>query len=203
MDNKNYSVFFRSFEEDDAKLIHKWKNDFEMFEMTLGMNRKLSLKEVQEWVAEKMKHHHFEVHWAICLNDESQKMIGYTYLSNIHFISRSVEGGGLIIGDKENRDGITLFETQLLKLDYCFNTLNLNRYTGRCFSNHKTSNDMLLALNFKEEGVLRQADYKNGKYYDVKLYSILRDEYFANINNGNYEMAKIIKRFRALTKAKR
>lgn len=62
---------------------------------------------------------------------------------------------------------------------------------------------MLLALNFKEEGVLRQADYKNGKYYDVKLYSILRDEYFANINNGNYEMAKIIKRFRALTKAKR
>lgn len=83
MDNKNYSVFFRSFEEDDAKLIHKWKNDFEMFEMTLGMNRKLSLKEVQEWVAEKMKHHHFEVHWAICLNDESQKMIGYTYLSNI------------------------------------------------------------------------------------------------------------------------
>ena len=129
-------------------------------------------------------------------------MIGYTYLSNIHFISRSVEGGGLIIGDKENRDGITLFETQLLKLDYCFNTLNLNRYTGRCFSNHKISNDMLLALNFKEEGVLRQADYKNGKYYDVKLY-----QYYVtntlNINNGNYEMAKIIKRFRALTKAKR
>lgn len=196
------SIFFRSFEPEDAILIHSWKNDFDMFDMALGMNRKQSLQEVQEWVNSKMKHHHFEVYWAICLNDETEKMIGYTFLSNIHFISRSVEGGGIVIGDKENRDGITLFESMLLKIDYAFNTLNLNRYTGKCFTEHKISNDMLFALKLKEEGVLRQADYKNGRFYDVRLFSILKEEYTQYLNSGDYKIPKIVRRFRSLAKSK-
>lgn len=196
------SIFFRTFEPEDVFLLHKWKNNFDLFDTALGMNRKLSFQHVQEWVNDKMKDHFNEVYWAICLNDETKKMIGYTFLSNIHFHHRTVEGGGLVIGDKKNSDGITMFEAQLMKLDYAFKILNLNRYSAGCFSDHKISKDMLLALNFKEEGELRESQYKNGEYLNVKRFSLLRDEYFENINNGNYEMSKIIRRFRKLTKNK-
>ena len=52
----------------------------------------------------------------------------------------------------------------------------------------------------QQEGVMRQAVYKNGRYYDLSCAAILRDEYFAHKEAGDYDMMKIIRRLRKLRK---
>jgi len=46
----------------------------------------------------------------------------------------------------------------------------------------------------KGEGVLRQAAYKNGKFYDVGIGALLREDYFLHKENGDYEISAVLKR---------
>lgn len=195
-----YSIFVRAFEPEDVPLINKWRNDPEIQKLTGGIVRKVSSEMEKEWVRDKMMNNYRDIYWAICLNDETKRMIGYTSLNNINYIFRAVEGGGIVVGEKDCRDGFILFEASLIKLDYAFNTLNLNRYTGKCLEDHKTSSFFMQALNYQLEGRLRHAVYKNGKYHDLLCYSILRDEYLNYIKSGEFEMPKIIQRFRKISK---
>ncbi len=197
------SIFVRAFEPEDVPLINKWRNDPEIQEMTGGIIRKVSSEMEKEWVHQKMMNNYSEVYWAICLNDQSKKMIGYTSLNNINYINRTSEGGGIVIGEKEYRDGFIIFETTLIKLDYVFNTLNINRHSGKCLEDHRVSSSFMMALNYHYEGCFREAVYKNGKYHNLLHYSILRHEYYRYLENGDYEMSKIIKRFRKLAQDKK
>jgi|LSQX01.1.fsa_nt_gb RimJ/RimL family protein N-acetyltransferase len=193
------SIFVRAFEPDDYKLINKWRNDTEIQKFTGGTFRYVSTEMEKQWVQQKIMNNYNEIYWAICLNDETKKMVGYTSFNNIDYIHRTIEGGGIVIGDKEANDGIILFEVMLIKLDYAFNTLNMNRITGKSLNSHPISPKFMEALKYKYEGTLRQSIFKNGKYNDQLLYSLLRDEYYQNLNAGDYEIREIIKRFRDIT----
>ena len=52
----------------------------------------------------------------------------------------------------------------------------------------------------QQEGILRQAAYKNGQYYDLSYAGILRDEYFAHKEAGDYEIMSIIRRLKKIRK---
>lgn len=192
------SIFVRAFEPEDVLQINKWRNDPKIQHMTGGIVRKVSSEMEKEWVNQKMMNNYHETYWAICLNDESKQMIGYTSINNIDYINRSAFSGGTVIGEKGLRDGYTLFETMLIKLDFVFGTLNLNRLDSRCLPKHRIASKQLQAFKFFQEGQLRQAVYKNGKYHDLLSFSILRDEYYLYLENGDYDLTKIIKRFRNL-----
>lgn len=193
------SIFVRAFEPEDLKTIYEWRNNPIIQRMTGGTFRYVSSEMEKQWIQQKMMNNYNEIYWAICLNDESKKMVGYTSLNNIDYIHRTVDGGGIVIGDKDANDGIILFEVMLLRLDYVFNTLNLNRFTGMALSEHPISLKLLQALKYKQEGTFRQSIFKNGIYNDQHLYSILREEYYEYLNSGDYEMRNIIKRFRKVT----
>lgn len=194
------SVFFRAFEPEDAILINKWKNDFDLFKMAVGMNRKVSYEDDLAWVKDKMKHHYFEVYWAICLNDDSKKMIGYTYLNNIHFINRSVEGGGLILGDKDYRDGMIWVECYQFLMSYAFDVLNLNRFYGVCLNEHKLTMTIMSILFWTFEGLCKQAVYKDGKYHDLAMWALLREDYLQHKTQGDFEISAILQRIRKFRK---
>ena len=81
------------------------------------------------------------------------------------YFTNEAEGTTLqIIGTIPINDGIVLFEVMLIKLDYAFNTLNMNRITGKAFSEHPISLKFMEALKYKYEGTFRQSIFKNGKY---------------------------------------
>ena len=50
------------------------------------------------------------------------------------------------------------------------------------------------------EGIMRQAAFKNGRFYDLQMDAILRDEYFTHRDAGDYEMMKTIRRLRKILK---
>lgn len=189
------SIFVRAFIPEDVVLINKWRNDPEIQHYTVGIARKVSLEMEKEWLHQKMMNNVYEIYWAICANDESQKMIGYASFNNINYVNRVIDGGGIVIGDKEYRDGICMIEAMLIKLEYAFGTLNMNRYCAAALNSHKISNPLMESLLFKREGVLRQHVYKHGEYHDINRYALLKSEYDEYIKSGEYTVSKIIKRF--------
>jgi RimJ/RimL family protein N-acetyltransferase len=58
-----------------------------------------------------------------------------------------------------------------------FNDLNLNRLYTETFETHTLHLKILPEIGFKEEGRLRQAYYKDGKYIDSIIHSILRSDH--------------------------
>ena len=196
------TVFFRAFEEEDIESIYKWKNDDDLNKLTVGLNRKICREDVAKWVKSKMPHNPYEVFWAICTNDESKKIIGYVQLTEIHFINSSANFSGIMIGDKGYHDGFAWIETYLFIMEYAFERLGLNRLYGSSIIGHKDSNNVGKLLLWTREGVMRQSVFKNGKYYDVSISSLLKEEYFKNKAEGLYEMRAILKRLRELNRKK-
>lgn len=195
----NKTVFFRTFEEEDADLIYQWMNDDELKELSVGLNRRMCKEEAQEWVKARMHHHEYNVYWAIC-SKESGKMIGYASLVGIHYINSSAETGAIMIADPEYNDGTAWIESVLFMFEYAFERLNLHRVYGHSLIGHKISNTVEPLMFMQQEGILRQAIYKNGRYYDLSCAAILRDEYFAHKEAGDYDMMNIIRRLRKIRK---
>ena len=195
------SVTFRAFEEEDYILINRWRNDPELQAMTGGNFRYVSLEIEKNWVKEKTLNNRTEIYLAICLNDDSKKMIGYLSFNKIDHINRSAECGGLIIGDNDYRDGMIWVECYLFIMSYAFAFLNLNRLHGVCLNEHKLTMTMNLSIMFWSfEGLCKQAVYKSGKYYDLAMLALLREDYLKHKIQGDYEITSVLKRVRKFRK---
>lgn len=193
------TVYFRAFEPEDAAMIHQWKNCDELNEMTVGLNKRTTMEEDLRWVNSVKDHHPYYAYWAIC-SKETDKLIGYASLVNIHYINSSAETGAIMIADPDYNDGVAWIESVLFMLEYAFERLGLHRVYGESLVGHKMSNQIGELLYFQIEGILRQACYKNGRFYDLQYIGILKDEYFAHKEAGDYDLMKIIRRLRKLRK---
>lgn len=69
------------------------------------------------------------------------------------------------IGDYN--DGFTWIETVRFMFEYAFETLKLNRLYGVSLVGHPMSNIIGDLMFMAKEGVLRQAIFKNGRFYDL------------------------------------
>lgn len=193
------TVYFRAFEPEDAIYIHQWKNSDELNELTVGLNKKTTMEDDQRWVNSVKDHHPYYAYWAICSSKDG-KLLGYASLVNIHYINSSAETGAILIADPDYNDGTAWIESVLFMFEYAFERLNLHRLYGHSLVGHKISNTIEPLMFMQQEGILRQAAYKNGQYYDISCAAILRDEYFAHKEAGDYDMMKIIRRLRKIRK---
>jgi len=194
--NNNRTVFLRAFEPDDYLLINKWRNDSGIQKLTGGTFRYVSLEREKTWVHNKMMNDSKDMYFAICLNDSSKKMIGYSSLNNIDYIHKTTSGAGTVIGEKEYQDGNAYIDALLELFDYAFNELNLNRIQCECLCEHNAAYRLLLSFGFILEGTLRQVIYKHGRYHNQYILSLLKEEYDGILVNDGYTMTNILKRLR-------
>lgn len=59
-----------------------------------------------------------------------------------------------------------------------FEKMNLNRIYARCFVENIGSQKVLEKVGMKFEGILREQLFIKGAFRDMKIYSILRKEYY-------------------------
>ena len=62
-------------------------------------------------------------------------------------------------------------------IDYGFGTMGLNRIEARCMPDNVGSERVMQKCGMRCEGTLRQTMLVKGKYIDLKLYAILREEW--------------------------
>ncbi len=62
-------------------------------------------------------------------------------------------------------------------IDYAFNELKLNRVEIRCGIENKKSRKIPEKLGFREEGVIRQAEWLHDHFIDLVIYGMLASEW--------------------------
>lgn len=195
MNTKEYSICLRDFEERDIDFVLKCKNDDSLNEMIVGISRKFTFDDAVSWVRGCLQDNSNFKFWAVCTNDIEKRIVGWISLSQIDKDNHCACHHGIVIGDKDYRDGTAMFEAMLLSMDYAFNILHLHRLYGSCLSEHKISPHMLNSLGFKLEGTHKDAVYRNSRYYDVLDYAMLDDEYIRLINTNCFEVNQLIMGF--------
>lgn len=191
------TIFLRGLELNDALVINKWRNNSEIQKLVSTSFKYVSLEIEKEWVKSKMMDNRKDIYLAICLNDETKQMVGYVSVNDINYINRTAEGGGIVI-DPIYQDGIVRYEVGLLIRELVFDHLNINRYEGKCLCEHTTSRIIMEATGYKLEGVLRSAVYKDGKYHDQCVYSLLRSDYYDWMERNEYSLASFAKKVKLL-----
>jgi len=72
--------------------------------------------------------------------------------------------------------GLATFATEAL-CKYAFTNLNFNKIVIKCGTGNFASLKIPLKLGFRMDGIERDAEYVNGEYYDVAVYTMLQREY--------------------------
>jgi len=175
--NEEPNVYLRAFEVSDLELLNSWHNDQDINSLTTGRKYFVSTEYDRKWIEERMLDNYNYVYCAIC-EYGSSKMVGYTNLTKIDYINRKAFWGGLIIGDENSKSKgyATSAAIQILKYGFC--ELGLNRIWADWLDDHTvaqfTTGKM---LGFVQEGVSRQAVYKDNSYHDVIVMSLLKSEF--------------------------
>ncbi len=66
-------------------------------------------------------------------------------------------------------------------IDFGFREMLLNKIEARCEINNIASARVMEKVGMQLEGILRQQLFVKGRYWDLKTYSILREDFFDNI----------------------
>lgn len=194
------TVLFRDFEERDIEFVYKCKNDAKLNSMIVGNYKPFSRNDAENWVHGCMGNHDDFKFWAICTNDEENRIIGWMAISQIDRVNKSVFTHSIVINDPNYNDGFAWIESVLQMFSYSFDYLGMNRVWGESIVGHPMSGRIGQLLFMTNEGTLRQAKCKNGHFVDIQIDAILRHEYYSHLDAGDYDMMKIIRRLRKILK---
>ena len=168
-------IYLRALELSDVELLVKWRND-EVVTSPLGGNSFYvsSIREI-EWIKSAALNDKQNLRLAICLKENCMH-IGNVNLTSINWINRSAEYS-IMIGARDQWGKGFGKEATILILKYAFEELNLNRIFLTVRNDNEKAINLYKKLGFTQEGILRKSIYKNNKYIDMVVFSILRDEF--------------------------
>ena len=167
-------IYLRALEPDDYKTSIKWRNDDEIWGMVGGPKYFVSEAYEKKWVEDTIFNSR-DIKLAICLKD-TNTYIGNVYATDIDMITRSCTTG-VLIGERDYWNQGYASEAYKLLLDYVFKERNINRVQAYVLESNVASLKMHQKVGYKIEGTLRQSLYKNGKYQNQVLLSILKEDY--------------------------
>jgi ribosomal-protein-serine acetyltransferase len=103
------------------------------------------------------------------------KIVGLIGLKDIDLVNNKAEIGYWLTKDAVGKGIMTRSCAALI--NYCFDELKLNKLWIRCAVENTRSCNIPKQLGFCFEGIERQGELLQGKYHDLKVYSLLRKEW--------------------------
>ncbi|MBK9209108.1 MAG: GNAT family N-acetyltransferase [Anaerolineales bacterium] len=173
-------VRLRATEREDVNNFYAWVNDPDVTRY-LSLYLPMSTVDEENWFNSMTQRSQSEKTLVIEVRDgNGWKMIGNCGVFDIDTIGRLGEIG-IMLGEKDEWDKGYGTEAMSLLVRHCFETLNFNRVYLRVYAENLRAKRAYEKAGFVEEGRLREAVYKNGKYDDVIIMSVLRAEWIAQM----------------------
>jgi RimJ/RimL family protein N-acetyltransferase len=113
------------------------------------------------------------VFWSILVGE---RHIGSTGIEGIDWRNRTAKTG-IVIGERDCWGKGYASEVMRLRAAYAFGELGLETLTTRTYGPNEGSRRALLKAGYREVGWLRRAVYLEGRFHDVWLGQILREEW--------------------------
>lgn len=175
MREENDMYYLRELERKDIMTINKWRNDSSLVRFLCAPYRYINNEVDENWFNSYMSNRKNAIRCAI-MSDTSDILIGMVSLIDIDYINRSAKFS-IQLGDETNRGkGIGTFATMAM-LKHAFENMNLYRIQLEVLASNIRAQHLYEKCGFVKEGCLRNSAYKNGKYEDMFVYSILHEEY--------------------------
>lgn len=166
-------VRLRKPEPEDLDALYIQKNDSEVAALLGGFTTGLSRRDLSDWL-ERHRTTDDEVLWTIA-DKETDRCLGHVGLYRIdHRIGRAEFA--IMIGERSAWGRGIGSSTTRFVLRYGFEQLALQRIELSVLANNDRAIELYRKLGFKQEGLQRRAQYKDGRHLDVILMAILREE---------------------------
>jgi RimJ/RimL family protein N-acetyltransferase len=182
---KGKKVGLRAVEKEDLPFLRDWRNIPE-FRKHFREVRELSLTDQEAWFEHLQKTKHINYMFTI-VDLDTQKPIGAAGLLYINWIIRSADFS-FYIGDGNKyigNDGVAKEAAQIL-LSYGFKNLNLHKIWMELYEFDTEKIDFFTnEFNFKQDGLLRDNCFEDGKYWNSFIISLLNTSEGTTINDSN------------------
>jgi RimJ/RimL family protein N-acetyltransferase len=169
------NIYLRALDRSEASIVLPWVNDQRVIRNLL-IHKPTSLA-AEEAFIDSVTRSDTDVVMGIC-EGSSDRLIGACGLHRIDPKNRQAMYG-IFIGEAEARDKGHGTEVTSLMVTYAFATLNLNRVWLHVYEDNKGAIRAYEKVGFKQEGVLRQDNYREGRYGNTVVMGILRSEWKA------------------------
>ena len=167
-------VYLRPLEREDAPLFVPWLNDAAVTRTLEIFYRPINLQTELDFIDNVYKSEH-DIVLGIVPKD-TDTLIGVTGLHRLEFKHRRAVFA-ICIGEKGAWGKGYGSETTALMTGYAFETLNLNRVGLEVYEDNEPGIKAYEKVGFKREGILRQMMYREGRYWNKLIMSILREEW--------------------------
>ncbi len=176
MQNKNFRVYLRALEPDDHSVTYKWRQEEKIWDLLGGQKRFVARETERKWVLNAIEQHEQGkvLRLAICLK-ENDSLIGLISFRDIDYINKNCYESRIL--DNEYRGQGLIGEAMILSYRYAFFELGMEVIYARILEDNLASRKASEKFGQKQDGALRKAVYKNGKFKNLVLYSMLKDEF--------------------------
>jgi RimJ/RimL family protein N-acetyltransferase len=163
-------------EDTDIDALFTLKNDPSIQAMLGGFSTGYTKADLATWVEFHRNAKDEALFMIVDGRDGRDRAIGHVGLYKLNHRIRSAEFA-IVIGDKTAwGKGLGRAMTRFA-LEYGFDELNLRRIYLEVLATNERAVKLYRSLGFVEEGRLRQATWKSGKYVDVLIMGLLIEEY--------------------------
>ena len=170
-------VFLRPAEKSDLPIFVRWFADAE-HSAFLGMRAPFSQAMEEQWFTRAVENQgkdHF--HFVMCLLETSEP-IGTISLFEVDLTNGSA-GVGIAIGEKPLWGQGLGTDAMNALLDFGFGQLRLERIWLEVYDYNERARRSYEKSGYVVEGTMRHSNFRAGKFHDVLLMAILRDEWAA------------------------
>lgn len=168
-------LYLRNLQKSDLQGNYKhWLNDEEVCKYNSHHRFPYSEEQLLEYI-ESAHRDKSKLVLAI-IDKKNDNHVGNISLQSIDYINRTAEIA-FVIGEKAYWGKGFAYEAGVLIMNHGFKQLNLNRIYCGTFSNNIGMQKLAAKLGFMQEGIRKQAVYKDGAYLDVYEYGILKSQW--------------------------
>lgn len=167
-------ITLRAIEEADLGMLLEMINDPEIENMTGGGGLPVSSYQQKKWF-ESIQTRNNEMR--LMIDSKEHGTIGFVALTDIDYKNRTAEFHAKIASGKSIRGNGYGTKSYIAMIKYAFNQMNLNCISTGNIEYNTITEHIKDKLGFKKEGVLRQRVFKNGKYHNIHVWSILKDDW--------------------------
>ena len=168
----------RELERKDLNIINKWRNDVELIEKFGVPFRFINFDVDVSWYENYIRNRGNVIRCAIVSVDDDE-ILGLVSLTTIDSINQSAELHIMIENNKNQNKGIGSFAINKM-LQHAFFNMNLHRVELTVLSDNDRARHVYEKCGFKQEGIKRKSNFKNGEFVDTCVYAILKEDFLAN-----------------------
>ena len=161
-------------EPHDVDALYRWKNDETVANMLVGFTTGYTRADLAKWV--DFHRSAADEAFFMIARKSDDVAIGHVALYQLNH-RLGIGDFAILIGDRSTwGKGLGRAATRWM-CEYGFTQLNLRRITLGVLVTNDRAHKLYKSLGFVEEGRLREAQLKNGKYVDVILMAAFREEF--------------------------